>query len=430
MADQAWYTDRSRYLDGFFCERYRYLKYHSITGYGIEAKQVSLPLTTGIWVHAPLATILQACKGGTIPSTQEVRSIIQAGVKAYRADVKDRGFLDVGDAHLQRTIEEQACLIEGLLWGYVRCVLPAVLKEFEVLAVEREEFLALGVKDEKFALTFLPHRVRMQSRPDFVARCLQKGSPQYGKLGVHDFKTAASIGDNYIAEYNHSVQMSLATAAVEARLKEPVTHFFVHGLIKGGRGKFKKDGVEQDWLSQYSSLCYAKLIPPMPPLQRQPQWKTSGYWADKQPLWTLPWDFWPDKPKEMSNQEYWVTQVLPLAELQEVFMLIGPYARPDIVLQEALTEMYYNEEAWIAKLWEVHSKPRPFGDEGLQSDLQMYFPRSWRCHEYAGGPCPMIRLCFRQPGWQDPLGSGFYVPRVPHHEAELRQAAERLKANV
>src|SRR5712664_3465154 len=181
--DTNWYTDRSRYLDGFHCPRYRYLRYHAITGYGIDAKQISVPLTTGTYVHAPLAAIMEACKQGTrspsmpsqsvsvssLPSTSSIREIIRVGLIAYRDDLKDRGFLDVESSDVQRTMAEQACLIEGLLWGYVRAILPTILKEFEVVSIEREYLLPLA------------DGIVFQARPDFVARRRSDGV-----LTLHD----------------------------------------------------------------------------------------------------------------------------------------------------------------------------------------------------------------------------------------------------
>jgi hypothetical protein len=34
-------------------------------------------------------------------------------------------------------------------------------------------------------------------------------------------------------------------------------------------------------------------------------------------------------------------------------------------------------------------------------------------------------LCFKQEGWNDPLGSGKYRLRRPHHQPELDAAVER-----
>jgi hypothetical protein len=36
-----------------------------------------------------------------------------------------------------------------------------------------------------------------------------------------------------------------------------------------------------------------------------------------------------------------------------------------------------------------------------------------------------VPICHRHVGWEDPLGSGQYQPRLPHHSPELAQAVER-----
>jgi hypothetical protein len=406
--DTNWYTSRSPFLDGFHCTRYRYLRYHSVTGYGLDAKAVSLPLTTGTHTHTPLAAILGECKGGQVPSTPAVREIIRASRIAYVDELKDRGFLDVESTDVQRTMAEQSCLIEGMVWGYVRAVLPTILKEYDIVAIEREYVLVLAPG------------IIFQARPDFVAR--RKSD---GVLTLHDFKTTSSLSEDYVASFNHNVQMSLGTAAVEATHKEKVPNFYIHGLLKGSRRPFQKDGNKTPYECQHSPFCYAKLTPAMPPLKREPSWSLTGYWADKQALWTLAPDFWPNKPAEMSTSEYWVTQVLPLAEVQTQYQLLGPYERPDHLIAASLREIEYEERRWIDRLFELHETPRSFGDPKFQADLSRLFPRSWNCWSFYGGPCPMMHLCFEQPGWQDPLLSGRYQTRLPHHEPEFRQAAAR-----
>jgi len=407
-ADLNWYSDRSRTQDCWRCKRLRYLKYHAITGYGIDSKGVSLPLTTGIHVHRPLALILEECMDGKIPSTARVREIIGYALADYQAEVTERGFLDAESSDAARTIAEQSCLIEGLVWGYVRAILPTVLKEFEIIAVEKEYLLKLA------------DGIILQSRPDFVARRRRDGV-----LGIHDFKTARYISDDEVASYNHNVQMSLGTAAVEATEGERVSHFYIHALIKGIRRPFKKGGIDTPYEAQHSSLVYAKLTPAMPPHKREPSWALTGYWADKQALWSLPEGFWPTKPAEISVSEHWVTHVLPIAELQEQFKLMGPYDRPDHLIAASLREIEYEERRWIDDLFELHAEPRPFGDPSFQSDLSRLFPRSWDCDSYYGGPCPMKHICFAQVGWEEPLLTGRYQVRIPHHEQELQQAAAR-----
>ena len=40
-------------------------------------------------------------------------------------------------------------------------------------------------------------------------------------------------------------------------------------------------------------------------------------------------------------------------------------------------------------------------------------------------PGQFHRQCFEEAGWEDPLGSGYYILRRPRHASELQQAVGR-----
>ena len=62
----------------------------------------------------------------------------------------------------------------------------------------------------------------------------------------------------------------------------------------------------------------------------------------------------------------------------------------------------------------------------FQTLLDRLVPCSWQCRPYGKEhQCEFVKICHRHEGWQDPIGSGHYVPRRPHHAAELEQAVAR-----
>lgn len=66
--------------------------------------------------------------------------------------------------------------------------------------------------------------------------------------------------------------------------------------------------------------------------------------------------------------------------------------------------------------------PTPF-----QNALDIYFPQHRSsCHDYFGGNCPCIPICYNKQIFAAPLASGLYQVRVPHHAAELASLKEEL----
>lgn len=392
-------VDRSRYLAGLQqCQMYRYYQYHAANGYGFTRKSTSLPLTTGISVHAGLAELLVAAKEkASLPTPAAVEAIVSKQVAAYNQLIKAKGFQATEDnAEVEHTRKEQAALISGLIWGWYRAMLPFILEQFEIVDVEREEMLILD-------------NIGLMSKPDWVGRRKADGT-----LGIHDFKTAGIINDAYVQEYKHSVQMMVGTVAVEQRLKEPVTHYYIHGLLKGQRrSEYNTSSREYDGpRRQQSFLCYVYEKTANPPLNTQdlqPKWKYKdeaganrvlGSAYSKKPLW------------EVTDAKSW-TESLQMSSLWEIFPVLGPYARQTWMVDKFLREFQAEEQRWIAKLHRLYED---------ESRLAEEIPRSWDCYKY-GSPCQYLPICYGEV--QDPLGSGKYELRLPHHSPEVDQAKAR-----
>ena len=71
---------------------------------------------------------------------------------------------------------------------------------------------------------------------------------------------------------------------------------------------------------------------------------------------------------------------------------------------------------WWSEVWP---------DPRFQALMDRLFPRSYECRRYGGRHrCQFETLCFYKEGWADPMGTGRYVDRRPHHQDELVQALE------
>jgi hypothetical protein len=365
----VWFVDRSRITTGTdHCNMARYYKYH-YGGYGIELKQPGLEPFVGIAVHNMLGPALLK---GEIDS----EAVLTWAERIGRiCEIRQEP---------QHTMQEQQFLAACLALGWWRALKDWFYDTYEVVAIEPEYSMPLD-----------GGRMLLSVRPDMVLR-----DKQTKQLVMGDLKTMSYFDeDTTSAEYRDNVQMALTTAVMEHCLKEPVPSYRIFGLLKGSRKHFTKDKQKTDERRQYSSLCYA--TPPDPPFRKE--WKTSGYWYNKAPVW-----------KHLAAPE-WV-ELFPLEELQAMFPVIGPYPRPTHMIDQCLRGLVGEENRWIEAIWKVREDA---------ANLDRAISRSYgHCTSWYGAECPYYRLCYKLQGWEDPLSSGYYKPRRPHHEPELKAMQE------
>lgn len=410
--------DRSRWKRGHECARARFLEY-DLGGTGIRPKTQSLPLATGSAIHAPLAEILQAVIKGDIEVDRKfVRQVIGEHVKTYRDSCLASGFSDEvgaeGATETRYIVDEQATLIEGLVWCFWAEMLPWLRNEFEILAAEQEVNYVLGCtcglgdgvggpEDHAAKLRVLSQTgcqgVVLMLRPDFIARRKSDGA-----LGVWDFKSTSGSLD--ATEYEHSVQMALGCLAAEKMFGESCSHYYLLGLKKGRRSRPWKQ--ETGIKKQESILCYGYYKPSSPPVQAQKwefEYQRGKDWS-KVPIWeanTLVQ--YADIAEEMTRAEIWVNDVLPKEKRKEQLEILGPCQRPEHLLGEFLSQLVYEEQTWAANL----------------ADPQLIrFPQSWNCHSW-GRACEFLSICRKYPGLETPeaaLTSEQFERREPNHPYE------------
>ncbi len=421
------FTDRSRQETGLqVCLRRRYWEYHSVNGFGIRPKQRSIPLATGIHIHLGLALILKAIMLGgqeKLPSLkdpivrEQMRAAIEAAIGAYHADVEAVGFLNEPREELQRVVDEQAALIEGAVWGWIRTSLLMFLQQFLILAVEQEESIVVGcscgIGDRKGEWEHHYAKgcegVCQQAKPDIV--CEDRNSRE---VGIHDFKSMKYINDYEVERYKNSVQMAVGTLTVERRLGRPVTHYYVWAILKGDR-KAEYNPVTRAFdrpKIQLSGYCYVGWTPANPPLKPETfDWEAK--WYKRLPTWTLPLE---TKPEEMRQIEYLVMELMPIETLQKQFTKIGPYAKQHF-LMGYLRQVKYDEERWVEVQWRIYEDVE--AGATIEEALDRWVPASWNCRKF-GDLCPFWAICAGEGATaKDPLRSDLYTLRVPHHEPEM-----------
>lgn len=450
MASVLWLTDTSRYIDGLErCPRLRFLRNHwGPYGYGMRKKAQSIPLSTGRSYHQALATILEHVKAtDQLPPDALVREAAAAAVRDYQALVSKRGLQNLAEGErLDDIIAEQSMLIEGLVWAFALTTLPWLHEHSRILEVEREEILILGCTCGLGpAGELADHETRdcegvgWQSRPDVITE--YRARP--GVYAYWEFKGGAYPGRP--ADWETKIQFAAGALGAQARLEIPIAEAWVIELLKGRREGSEWDPETRSKsgpLMQNSTLCYWYRQPANPPLT-EADWREQYEWFgedgknhklgksyQKTGLWRITEDL-PELTASGIRVAEAAAKFIPRERLGRHVNIIGPLIINATLTSELTEELLAEETKWKAIVWELydileHEAGGDWTAPAYQAALRRLVPRSWSCRRYGERHgCEMIPICFSHEGWRDPLGSGVYLPRRPHHQAELEQLAAR-----
>jgi hypothetical protein len=450
-----WLSDRSRYKLGTGrCARARYLGYHfGPTGYGITTKRESLPLATGKSAHAGVEAFMAILQqADRLPTLEETRAIIATVRGAYVANVEARGFRGIlGGPTTEETIAEQSALISGLLWALRLKFLPWFHEQYRVIACEQERLHFLDCACGAHPLQPADHIARgctgraLMIRTDILAQRRTATT-----LAYFEMKTTGWESDAWAEQWETDPQLGLGTLDAEAIWGAEVAELYIVGLGKGARRRDKAEGPDGR-KKQTSSLCYGYCRPANPPLATD-DWLPAYEWITedgetkrasrahrRRGVWTLgesDWSVWrayAAQDPAMTPEEFWV-RFLPPSVLDKVCFLLGPMNRQDSQLASVRRSMVAEEQRWQNTLWELYdaqqaTAERPavgWADPRFQALLDQLIPCSWQCRPFGKEhQCEFVTICHRHEGWQDPLGSERYQPRLPHHQPELAQAIAR-----
>ncbi len=458
-----WFTDRSRHFLGLQgCPQERWILYHSgPTGYGIRAASQAVPLATGIRVHLILARVMALLQALPAPEsiqeseeaiqalTPELGEILDSELRRYiRYALLKGGFQgeglglpdSLGD-EARRTILEQASLIAGLTWAYVRMRLPNLHLTYRVLESEQEGEEVVGCTcglggtkgGEQAVGSFLEHggrgceSVGLATRPDII---LERRFD--GQLLNTDWKTLGVNSSQWRGQWQDSIQMSIGTAAAERRLGRKIAQYQVFGLVKGQRKKgWTGPGQYEGPKAQQSDFCYVEVRQANPPLVKL-SFHVTGKWHEKQPTWEAPFPLdlrGMDEAGQITARLWWWVQQMRAEDLQELFPVVGPFNHQPGLAARFSEGLLVEEREWQRRVWALYQLAEERG-ESPYALVGEVIPASWQCHRF-GRSCEFVPICYRWPGWDDPLsmqrsdGSPRYELRAPHHAAEAEQAKER-----
>jgi hypothetical protein len=452
MTDAApltlWLLDRSRFKTKTGrCARQGYLGYHwGPTGYGITSKSDSLPLATGIYVHEGISAFCDILQQyDRLPMLDETRAIVAATCAQYVQRVEARGFLGIlGGTHTEETITEQRALISGILWALRLKFLPWLHNAYQILSSEQERVHGLTCDCGAGPLPIAEHIARgcqgkkLMLRNDILAR--RRGATT---LAYFEAKTTGWESEAWADQWESDPQLGLGTLDVPQIYGAEVSELFIIGLMKGARKRDKND--PDGRRKQQSSLCYGYRRLGNPPMVAD-DWLPAYEWIDdngelkrktkaheRTGVWEMvnsdhvPWIAYSKEDPNLTPEEFWV-RMLPKSVLDKVCFLLGPMNRQDHQIASVRQAMIGEEDRWQAMLWQLYEAQQTHGwaTPEFQALLDRLNPQSWNCRPFGRDhQCEFYGICMKEEGWQDPIGSGKYVPRRPHHTTELAQAIGR-----
>jgi hypothetical protein len=447
-----WLTDRTRYetaLDR--CQRARYLEFHwGPAASGITRKATSVPLMTGIALHRAGEHLDGYAKHYDQPAPDSVvRDAVDLATAEYERVVTLRGVRDLDQSERVETIvAEQKALIAGLTWAYALQFQPWLLEHSTIVDVEHEEVMVLactcglgdriGTKDDHEARGC--QGIGWQARADLVTEYRSRK----GVYAYWERKSTSQTGERWSTEWETKIQFTATAKAAEARLGLPISEAWVIGLIKGRRaGDYNPETGRYDGpMRQQSPLCYGYRRPANPPLEAA-DWQATREYQDEQGVnrrlgrayqRTGIWQIIDDMPEVAASgfsiPEFWAKWIPP-AVLGDQLAIVGPLQINQILSDEFFEEVVAEERRWQERIWTLFDtlEGDAQGDwlsEPFQRTLRELVPRSWSCRRFGKRyACQFEAICHQHEGFTDPVGSGTYVPRRPHHAAELKLLEER-----
>jgi hypothetical protein len=234
--------------------------------------------------------------------------------------------------------------------------------------------------------------------PDLILTPKDPAFAAAGK-GYLEWKTTSLSGQSWFKQWQTAVQFMAAAAALKQQTGEEIAFYVVQGLQKGRYA----DG----WLHSPFVWAWRNQLGEVTEWSWEVQRKKG--W-ERVPVWEY----------ERGGSREWV-QDMPLEELEQQF----PCTPPLMVDEEMLATFIRQCEKREAEI----ASFRCSGDE-LQADIfEGTFPQHFTaCCPPIGYGCSYVECCHQPVVGRDPLASGKFKVREPHHAMErewLKAKGER-----
>ncbi len=339
------------------------------------------------------------------------------------------------------TRAEQRSLIEGLLWCFAYQMVPDWLERYEIMAVEREEAQTLSSSLQ----------LVLEGRVDLILR--EKAEPTH--IYVVSFKTTASLDDRMIDSYGDDIQGVSESWLVEQRLGQEnsrVNHYR-ELLAASASALVTADFVQE--AENTLAIVRAMTDKLMPEKvtgvimvdfikgRRYERVKGSGKWETINPLikgyrklvgadldYAHSWYY--SNPANKSGKSILGKGWEPIDVWEEyeggVKGWIGAIARGEIQPEEKIlaeqiwTQTYFRNdrqmESWRKQheAMESETSSRVLALRKGNGLDELFMQNRKACHYPRR--CEYLDICNNPEIENDPIGSGIYQWREPHHERE------------
>lgn len=435
------------------CNRFRLNAYH-LLGTGIVGRALSVPLVTGTAVHRGVEHLANRVRIGQTP---DVDTAVGLAVDEYIKECEGLGFSGRGlktDQQQWFTFCEQKALLEGLIRMWYLVELPNIVQRYRILAVEREIIPVQLFETPTTGPTYLMARVDME---------LQELSS--GEFYNYSLKTTNQWTERSEQTYKSDLQGVTETWGIERESLERALMWT--NLI---RGVENLSGIEPYDKNLTAIIEYLHRKTPDPRklmgirfcfLVKGMRKKPDYYSTDENALYitysplirgykyitptgiSFAHSWWYPNPNNKSGKSQigkgwepfnvwesdisikdWVNalyqnQIQPECGnvLRSLTITPPEYFRDDPEIEQTMREIVAQEKKIADALHRL-------GKDPLVSDplLDSVFPHNKKvCYFMYGEICPYVPLCWKPEVAADPIGSGLYQIRVPHHKPELNE---------
>lgn len=467
------YTSRSAIEAYQACNQYRYLRYH-YKGIGIDPVYKSIPLTTGSCVHKGVEFLALWLKKKGVKPIEDIEKVapieeaVASAISAYKEMVEESGLRGKGTQTSEQedfTYREQLAITEALVRVWALRELPTLNRRYRVVEVEKEiavplmedvifESRADIVLQDRESKDIVPYSLKttkaytwwmenayqddLQSLLELwaVSKYLENRAEKYKEMvkSLQDSQEAGLLGPTALAQVLQALESKrLPTSPMAVRFC-----FLVKGKREAEKDKQAESGKTGFWKTTSSliqgyrffspnGVTYAHSLYFPNPANVSGKGRLGKGWER--------FNVWEDQVFQEGIKK-WI-EMLDERDSEGRFSIqpdcgdiLGQYVvtpaevfrgRDEIRLAEA--QIRFIEEEIGVKLQLLDSKIKDF-----KSDPFVIFNQN-RQHCHYPDECEFMPICLGKSAYmaepvqlevrEDPIGSGWYQKRVPHHKGEL-----------
>lgn len=457
------HTSRSRMETFQECQRRGYINF-LWDGRGLVKRGASVYLSTGSYTHIGLEFIFQAIqKCGGLPTDfpYVIDDAVKRATTAYAKEISERGFdLEEGEnvANQQFIVYEQCALVEAFIRSFALRVLPDLLARFRVVDVEREEIVVIN-------------NLILQGKLDVTFEEINSSD-----LYIVSFKTAAGWDRRQEKANEHDNQGLSETFCLESRLHKENRE--LHELIdKVEESTCLGSNLPQKTIEatkKYVQYLYkfekhekvmGVLMIYMIKGKRYESYSNPGRWEQHSPLirayrkvigteFEYAGSLWYDNPSNKSGKgklgkgwesfNVWESEEVGFVKgwiakaannelgsdiIGETFKIPSPYFRRQDHIDSWVRQIISIEAEISSKQAKLVDPTIPFNGMGLVEKLDMLFHQTKK-HCHYPNDCSYLDICYNNEVFDDPIGSGKFMWRVPHHQKEKEEHERLYEINV